>query len=163
MSSEPRPDSAPPPSTHAWNPLRPAPENQAQVVAVIVLLVIVSLIIGGLYLAQATTNITTVRDIERLQLERSRVERDNERLRAEIARLQSIDNLRVRAATLGYEEASAEDMQFIVVEGYVYNQPTLLPTAVVASATPEDYEENFAGWLKRQFDSLREEFSDWAE
>lgn len=137
-------------------------ENQAQAVAVIVLLGVVSLIIGGLYLAQATSNITTVRDIEQLRLERNQIERENEQLKAEIANLQRIDMLMTRAATLGYESAGPEDIKWLFVDGYIYNQPTPLPTRVIAPVIPETYEENFAGWLQRQFNALRDQFREWA-
>lgn len=137
-------------------------ENQAQIVAVIVLLSVVSLIIGGLYLAQATSNITTVRDIEQLRLQRNQVQRENERLKAEIANLQRIDNLMTRAATLGYQSAGPEDIKWLFVDGYVYNQPTPLPTRVIVTVAPEIYEENFAGWLQRQFNALRDQFRQWS-
>lgn len=143
-------------------PIKQINQNQGQVVAIIILLVVLALIIGGLYLAQATTNISTARDIELLNQRRGRVERDNERLRADIARLQSLDSLYTRAAELGFEEAGPEDIQYLVVDGYIYNQPAPTTTPIVVTPTPETYEENFAGWLKRQFDALRDQFQDWA-
>jgi hypothetical protein len=148
-------------------PSQPTPprltnQNQGQVVAVIALVVVLAVIIGGLYLAQATTTISTARDIELLDGERARIQRDNERLRAEIARAQRLDNLHTRAASLGFVEAGPDDIQYIVVDGYTYNQIAPTPTLVEFTPTPETYEENFAGWLKRQFDNLRQQFSDWA-
>lgn len=151
-----------PQATEKPAPVRPQNENQGQTVAIISLLVVLFLIIGGLYLAQATTNISTARDIELLDQERGRIERDNERLRAEIARLQSLDNLHTRAADLGFREAAPDDIQYLSVDGYVYNQPAPTPTLIVPTATPETYEENFAGWLQRQFDSLRDQFRAWS-
>lgn len=137
-------------------------ENQAQAVAVIVLLGVVSLIIGGLYLAQTTSNITTVRDIEQLRLQRNQIERENEQLKAEIADQQRIDTLMTRAATLGYQSAGPEDIKWLFVDGYVFNQPTPLPTRVIPTFIPESYEENFAGWLQRQFNALRDQFREWS-
>lgn len=151
------------PTPQATEKQPPAPDdNQGQTIAIVVLMVVLSLIIGGLYLAQATTNIATARDIEMLDRQRSRIQRDNERLRADIARLQSLDNLHTRAATLGFEEAGPEDIQYLPVDGYVYNQPAPTPTLVQPTATPETYEENFAGWLQRQFEALRRQFREWA-
>lgn len=137
-------------------------QQQGQAAAIVILLVVLSFIIGGLYLAQATTNITTARDIELLDGERGRIERDNERLKAEIARNQRLDNLHTRAATLGFEEAGPDDIQYIVVDGYEFAAVAPTPTLLEFTATPETYEENFAGWLKRQFDELRSQFSDWS-
>ncbi len=147
----------------SWNPLQNTSEGQTQVVAVVVLLAVVALIIGGLYLAQATTNITTVRDIEELRQERNRLQRENEGLKADIARLQSIDTLMTRAATIGFEPAGPDDIVYLPVDGYVYDQPTQIPTSVQPTPTSPTYEENFAGWLNRQFDALRDQFSEWAQ
>lgn len=135
--------------------------QQSQTVAVLILLAVVSLIIGGLYLAQSTTNITTVRDIEQRRAERDQFERENERMKAEIARLRSLDNLMTRAFELGFREAGQNDIQYIIVDGYTYAEPTMMPTQIRPTATSVDYEENFAGWLSRQFDALRQEFDNW--
>lgn len=137
-------------------------DSQPQVVAVLILLGVVAVMMGGLYLAQSTTNITTARDIDQLQRERSALLRDNERLRAEIAQNQSIDSLMTRAATMGFVGAGPDDIQYLIVDNYVYAQPTLVPTVALPTPTPITYEENFAGWLERQFDSLRQQFEDWA-
>ncbi len=137
-------------------------DNQPQVVAVLILLGVVALMMGGLYLAQSTTNITTARDINQLQRERSALLRDNERLRAEIAGYQSIDSLMTRAVTMGFQDAEPNDIQYLIVDNYIYAQPTIIPTAVQPTPTPITYEENFAGWLSRQFDALRKQFEDWA-
>lgn len=136
-------------------------ENQRQVVAVVVLLAIVALIIGGLYLAQTTTSLTTARDIRQMNQNRSRIERENEMLRAEIARLQNLESLQNRAATLGFVPANPTNIIYLVVDGYVYNVPAPTPTLVQSTTTPEAYQENFAGWLKRQYDSLIDQFSEW--
>ena len=135
--------------------------NQTQVVAVLILLAIVSLIIGGLYLAQSTTNITTVRDIEELRRERNALVRDNEALRAQIAGFRSIDNLMTRAADLGFENAQPEDIQYLIVDNYVYRQPTIIPTPILPTPTSINYDENFSGWLTRQIDALRDQFKEW--
>lgn len=149
-------------SPSSWNRLRKASQNQTQVVAVIILFVVVTLILGGLYLAQSATSITTVKDIEALTQQRNRLERENERLKADIARVQSIENRLERAATLGFVPAEPDDIIYLAVDGYVYNRPTEMPTLVATTEVPQDYEENFAGWLKHQFDLLRDQFSDWA-
>ena len=136
-------------------------DQQSHAIAVLILLAVVSLIIGGLYLAQSTTNITTVRDIDQLRTERNNLVRENERLKAEIARFRGIDNLMTRSAALGFEEAEPDDIQYIIVDGYEYARPTSVSTQVQPTATTINYEENFAGWLSRQLDALREEFNAW--
>lgn len=138
-------------------------QNQSQTVIIIALIVVLGVIVGGLYLAQATTSIATARDIELKDEERGRLQRENERLRAEIARAQRLDNLHTRAATLGFVEAGPNDIQYIVVDGYTYEQPIPTTTPISITATPETYEENFSGWFQRQFDNLRQQFSGWSD
>ena len=149
-------------STNSPTPARLNAQNQGQSVIIIALIVVLGVIVGGLYLAQATTNISTARDIELKDEERGRLQRENERLQAEIARAERLDNLHTRAATLGFVEAGPDDIQYIVVDGYSYKQPIPTTTPLGITVTPETYEENFAGWFQRQFDDLRKQFSNWA-
>jgi cell division protein FtsL len=141
-----------------WN----TSQNQTQVVAVLILLAVVILIIGGLYLAQAAQDITNKNDIRQLQATKVALDRNNELLKAEIAELQRVDNLATRAYELGYRPAGVDNIQWIVVDGYVYDQPVPTPTLFRQTPTPEVYEENFAGWLRRQFNNLRREFEEWS-
>jgi hypothetical protein len=127
------------------------------------LFVVVSIILGALYLVQATTNVSTARDIQALRERRDRVLRENEALRAENAQLNSVSALIERAETLGFVTAGPEDIQYIVVEGYVYNQPAPTLTPVLVTPTPQIYDDNFAGWLRRQVDRLRELFDRWGQ
>jgi len=137
--------------------------ERQQFVAVMVLFLVVAIIIGGLYLVQATTNVGNVRDIQALRERRDRLLRENESLRAQNAELYSVPLLLDRAATLGFVTAAPADIQYIVVEGYVYNQiaPTITP--VVMTPTPLVYDDNFSGWLQRQFDALRRLFENWGQ
>lgn len=141
---------------------RATTHNQGQVVAIIIFASVMAMIIGGLYLAQATTDITNKNDIRQLEDQRRRLERENELLRAEIAELQSVDSLVQRAATLGYQPADLDDIQWLVVDGYVYNQPVPTATPLVFTPTPIVYDDNFAGWLRHQFDLLQKQFEQWA-
>lgn len=136
--------------------------ERQQFVAVLILFTVVAIIIGALYLVQATTNVGNVRDIQQLRDDRSRLERENEALRATNAALNSIPRMAERAATLGFVTAAPEDIQWIVVDGYVYDQPAPTLTPVLQTATPQLYEDNFAGWVQRQMTWLRSQFSSWA-
>lgn len=149
--------------------LRQPPEmdnrrERQQFIAVLILFVVVSIIIGALYLVQATTNVGNARDIQLLREQRSRIQRENEALKAENARLNSIPRLQERAATLGFVTAVYPDnIQYIVVDGYVYDQPAPTLTPILQTATPQVYEDNFAGWLQRQMDRLQDQFEGWSE
>lgn len=137
--------------------------ERQQFIAVLVLFVAVSIIIGALYLVQATTNVTNARDIQALRERRDRLQRENEALRAENAQLYSVPSLFSRASTLGFVTAAPEDIQYIVVEGYIYNQPAPTLTPVLMTPTPQVYDDNFAGWLRRQLDKLRALFENWGK
>lgn len=137
--------------------------ERQQFIAVMVLFVVVALIIGALYLVQATTNVSKVRDIQQLREQRDRIQRENEALKAENAALYSIPNLIQRAEVLGFVTAGPESIQYLVVDGYVFAQPGPTITPVQISPTPLVYDDNFSGWLQRQFDSLQELFEKWGQ
>lgn len=141
----------------------PALRERQQFIAVLVMFVIVAIIIGALYLVQATTNISNARDIQNLSEQRDRLEREIEGLRAENAELLSLQSMYERATTLGFVTAGPDSIQYIVVDGYVYDLPAPTLTPVLITATPQIYEDNFAGWLQRQFDALRNQFDNWGE
>ncbi len=137
--------------------------ERQQFIAVMALFVVVAMIIGALYLVQSTTSVSTVREIQQLREQRDRIQRENEALRAENAELYSIPNLIQRAETLGFVTAAPEDIQYLVVEGYVFDHvgPTITP--IQMSPTPLVYEDNFAGWLQRQMDALQNLFEKWGQ
>ncbi len=135
--------------------------ERQQFVAVLVLFVVVALIIGALYLVQSTTNVSTVRQIQQLREDRDRLQRENEAIKAENAELYSIPNLIQRAESLGFVTAGPESIQYLVVEGYEFDKPGPTLTPVQLSPTPLVYDDNFAGWLRRQLDSLQNLFENW--
>ena len=76
--------------------------------------VFIMLIFAGVYLTQIATYATTNRRIVALIEDRDRLERRNEELRAEIARLQTVPRLLERAQALGFRPATADDIEYIV-------------------------------------------------
>lgn len=144
--------------------LRTGPwRRQSQFAAIVALALIVAIIIGALYLAQVTTVSTTGRQNEDLRVYRDRLVRENEQIRADIADLRSIPRLLRRAQELGFTYAGAENIEYLIVEGY---QPHL-PESVAPLVPEEDplpvYDETFSGWLRQQWLNLSIQFEDWAE
>lgn len=137
--------------------------EQQQFVALLILLVVLAIIIGALYLVQATTNVTNTRDIQNLREQRDRLIRENELLRAENAELYSVPRLIERASTLGFVTAGPESIQWISVDGYVYDQPPPTLTPILYTPTAQAYDDNFAGWLRQQLDALGELFDTWGQ
>jgi len=136
--------------------------DQRQVVALLALMVIVVILIGALYLIQTTTTTTTVRQLQQMSDRRARLERENERLRAEIAEFESLPRLMTRAAELGFREAGDGDIDYIVVEGYRYDRPQFTPTPSPPPTAPAQvYDETLSGWFQKQWDALRQQFDEW--
>jgi hypothetical protein len=136
------------PSHSQWiqHALRTAPwRRQSQLAAVIALALIVAIIIGALYLAQATSIATTGRQNETLRSYRDQLVRENEQIRADIAEMRSVPRLLGRSQELGFVYANTETIEYLIVEGYMPEQP---PS--VAPLQPEEeqlplYDETFSG------------------
>ncbi len=134
-------------------------QPQNQVVALIVLGILIVLVFGGIYLSQVANFATTNRQIEELIAVRDRLERTNEQLRAEIAALETVPRLLARARELGFRQATANDIEYLVVDGYNPNRDrSVVPLVAAAEDAPPVYEETFGGWLQQQFDALRRQF-----
>ena len=136
--------------------------RQSQLAAIIALALIVAIIIGALYLAQVTTVATTGRQNAELQLYRDSIVRENEQIRAEIAELRSIPRLLRRAQELGFVFADRPQIEYLVIEGYLPEQPpSVAPLQDDAEPLPI-YDETFSGWLQRQWEALVAQFEEWA-
>ena len=129
--------------------------TQRQAVALAFLGFFVALIIGALYLSQAAAVATTGRQLEDLIAERNQLEQMNEQLRAEIASLRSVPRLQQRARELGFDLATREDIEYLVIDGYDPRLPADRPVTldVAAEAAPV-YDETFTGWLQQQWDAF---------
>jgi cell division protein FtsL len=145
---------------HTSSPWR----NQTQFVATLTLIVVVGIIIAALYLIQTSTTTITARELREMGDHRDQLERDNERLRAEVAELQSLPRVMTRAAELGFHQADEAEIQYIIVDGYRYDRPKVTPTLTPTPPAPEQvYDETLGGWLRKQWDSLRKQFQEWRE
>jgi hypothetical protein len=128
------------------------------------LIVVIGIVIGALYLIQTSTTTITAREFNEMSDRRGQLERDNERLRAEIAELQSLPRVMTRAAELGFHEASEDEIQYIIVDGYQYDRPEVTPTPTPTPEEPQTvYDETLSGWMRKQWDSLKNQFQQWQE
>jgi cell division protein FtsL len=139
--------------------LRQAPwRTQTQATSLVLAVVIMVLVIGALYLAQASRTAAAGRRLQELEAQRKALEQQNAQLRAEIAALQSVPRLTEQADALGYHLADNEDVEYIEFS----DLPPRRSTAAEPEPEPEDdlvipYEESLGGWLARQVTALREE------
>lgn len=139
------------------------PRNQATMLAGMG--VLLALVLGSLYLSQVVSFAVTNREIEELIAERDRLERANEQLRVEIAAFQTVPRLLSRAQELGFEPASAADIEYLVIDGYNPNrEPSVVPLSDQADYTlAPTYDETFSGWVQQQWDALRAQFETFGD
>lgn len=138
-----------------WRPTR-------GMIAVGTLALFVAIIIGALYLSQSASTSAVGRQLEAMVNERNDLERQNEQLRAEIASLRGVGRLLTRAQELGFQQAGATDIDYIVVDGY---EPERISVAIEAQpeAAAPVYDESFTGWVQQQLDALRQQFEGFVQ
>lgn len=136
--------------------------NQRQFVATLGLIGVIGLIIAALYLLQSSRSTISARELAEMNDYRARLERDNERVRAEIASLQSLPRVMTQAAEMGFRPANPDEIQYIIVDGYRYNRPIVTPTPSPTAQTAEQiYDETLGGWLRKQWDNLKRQLDSW--
>ncbi|MDX2163308.1 MAG: hypothetical protein SF162_18460 [bacterium] len=131
---------------------------QRQVIALATLGVFVVIIIGTLYLSQASQMSTMGRELSDLIVTRNNLEQVNEQLRAEIAGLQGMGRLQARAQELGFAFADRSDIEYLVVEGYNPNRgEEVVPVRDAAPTVVPQYEESLLGWVQQQIDTFTDQ------
>lgn len=119
-----------------------------------------AVIIGALYLSNVADTSTIGRELESLLAQRDQLEQTNEQLRVEIAELRSVPRLLARAESLGFRDASANEVEYLAVDGYSpARNRTVAPIREEAPSTLPAYDETFMGWLQQQADDLAQQFS----
>lgn len=138
--------------------LRQAPwRSQTQATSLTLAGVVIVVVIGALYLAQASRTAAAGRRLQEMDGQRQVLEQQNAQLRAEIASLRSVPALIARAEQLGYHAASSRDVEYLAVPG--------APPAPITPTPPSDstelvaaYDETLASWLTDQLASFRAGF-----
>ncbi|MBN1286857.1 MAG: septum formation initiator family protein [Anaerolineae bacterium] len=131
--------------------------TQVQATALVALGLVVSIIIGALYLAQATSTATAGRDLKVLERELDRLEQENNRLRAEVASSQTVPYLTQRARDLGFVQAGNDQVMYLVVNGYRPPEPE--PVVPVAAEPLPEYDETLNDWLSEQWNGFLEQLN----
>lgn len=133
--------------------------SPTQAIAIIGLIMVVAIFIGALYLAQATVTATMGSNLLELQRTREFLQRAIGDMQAQIAQQRNINTLRGRAQQLGFAPAAAQDLEYIVVEGYSPIRAT--PTPFLTPAPTLVYDETFESWVRQQWDALLRQFEQW--
>jgi hypothetical protein len=135
-----------------WRPRR-------QVIAVGTLGVFVALILAVLYLSQVAMEASRGRQMRTMIADRDELERQNEELRVQIAEMESLPRLQARAAELGFVEATASQIRYMVVDGYTANrQATVARQEEVVEEPQLEYSERFDSWVSDFWANLRAQF-----
>ena len=158
------------PNEHNWleNRLRQAPwRTQAQGSSLVLAVVVLVAVIGALYLAQASRTAAAGRRLQELKSQRQRLEQQNAQLRAEIAALQSVPRLTREAEAEGFHQATASEVQYLVVRGVApppnpdiielpYTAATPAPQSDVAQ-----YQETLPSYLQAELATFREQVTEF--
>ena len=88
-----------------------------------VMAIVALLIVGGLYLAVNARVARLGRDVLDMQNEKAELERQTAELHSRLAELTMPDKMMERALELGFRPAEMDDIQYVVVDGYVDPDP----------------------------------------
>lgn len=127
---------------------------QRQAASLVILGMFVAIFIGALYLSQASSTSTLGRQLNELIEERDRIQQENEALRAEIAGYRTVERLLRRAQELGFVQAAANQIQYLVVDGYNPQRSVTVVELEAEENVLPDYEESFVGWVQQGWDWL---------
>lgn len=122
--------------------------------------ILVVALVGWVYLSQASAMAETERHIEELRQQKEELQRQNDQLAYEIAKLASVNRLEKRARELGYVPIS--QAHFLVVAGYpAQDKGSLGETTALAQSGPAGRATPLAvvGWWK----AIEDQFEDWIE
>lgn len=122
---------------------------------------VVAIIIGALYLAQATITATTGSELIALARTRDFLQRAISDTESKIALKRNINALRGRALELGFRDAGPGEIDYLVVEGYVPVRATPTPQATPVPTLV--YDETFTGWVQQQWNALVAQFEQWMQ
>lgn len=122
-------------------------------------ILILAALLGAIYLNQASRIAAVGRRVQFLQNDLDNLRRVNASLERQIAEAQSLERLQQEAIRLGFREARAEDIEYIVVPGYppeAGGEPAALTAtpAPVTAPPPETMQEVLWLVLRRSVNDL---------
>jgi hypothetical protein len=145
---------------HALNQARWRPQRQALALGTLGLFIAV--IMGALYLSQSSHMSSLGRQLDNMIAERNILEQSVEQLRGEIAQLQSMPRLSARAQAMGFTQATADRIIYVVVPGYNPDREIAITPLDSATSSLPEYDENFAGWVQGILNDIRRQFEAFA-
>jgi cell division protein FtsL len=150
--------------------LRQAPwRTQTQATSLVLAMVVIVVVIGALYLAQASRTAAAGRRVQALEAQRQVLEQQNSQLRAEIAALRSVPRLIAEAEKLGYHVASVDEVEYVTLSSVPPPPPDIPTTSrsdvpalevlrsqqAPVEEAPPTYDETLESWLAERFVPFR--------
>lgn len=128
---------------------------ETQVIAALAAIMVVVIAISGMYLAEASRAAVAGRDVQSLEEQRDDLLRQNDLLRAEIARVQSVARVEERAREMGFTPATIDNLEFLAISENIF--ATQMPAVTANDNQPVSdipaYNETLGEWLMRNLDS----------
>ena len=147
------------PDNVSSRPHRLGPMSLRGALGLLVVVVVMGLV-GWMYLSQANESAETKRHIRELRQQKEELQRQNDQLTYENARVASVKRLETRARELGY--VAVCQARFLVVAGYpVQDDDTSDETAALAQGDPTKHATSSAvvGWWK----TVADQFEVWTQ
>lgn len=111
--------------------------QQMQMLAGLSITLLIVLVIGGLYLAVASRAGNAGRDLQRLEIRKAELLRQNDRLRAELADLREMNRMALRALALGFAPATPEQVRYVAVNNYPTQTLALVDTPEITKVAAQ--------------------------
>jgi hypothetical protein len=131
-------------ATPLYRVFKQAPwRTQTQTLAALSISLLILLVVGGLYLAVASRAGNAGRDLQNFEARKAELIRENDRLRAQLADLRSMNRMAARALELGFAPANPNQIQYVHVPDYPYPLAQAAPTvSAEAVAAANDWWAN---------------------
>lgn len=117
-------------------------------------------LVGWIFLSQASATAETERRIQKLRQQKEEIQRQNDQLAYDIARLASVERLEKRARELGYVPVS--EAHFLAVANYPIHTPDTAKAKKIPSwtnPTKRTTPSAVAGW----WESVTDQFDVWSQ
>ncbi|MBL8091317.1 MAG: hypothetical protein JNJ43_13365 [Anaerolineales bacterium] len=132
---------------------------QRQWIGNALLLVVVLALVAGLYLNVTSRTAIAGREIQDLMSAIAISQQTSSDLHTQLASLTSASAMEQRARQLGFRPVTSEDLQYLVVPGYVAPEPINLSSNTLpqlsALTIPPEYNQSLLDWLDDRIVSRR--------
>lgn len=128
---------------------------QRQWIVTFLLAVITLAMVAALYLDVTAQAAITGRRIQDMTYQMSVIQQVNGDLETRLASLTSASVMEQRALDLGYRPVTTDEVEYLVVPGYVPSQPEILSAApkppVSLAGNPSEYTQSLLDWFDQAF------------